>query len=239
MKKSTKVALILGGVAVASVAAVSLTANASSKNKLPKSKPPRTNGGGEAEETADGTKVRRPVAPKPEEAQWADLEQSVAIIGQDAQWRFALPESRADLFAPGETVTLRIDTANGLMPSETVATEAGFNIITRTGPTVTFNRDSGVLQIYPANYAGRLLLRAGDLELAAWVLSPKAKVTMAKVGWSKHIVDQRVDGVWQVHAFAIDDDGNLLANESGEFLDQAAAISWADTWIDENGRAAA
>ena len=256
MKTSTAVALVVGTVAVAGIAVVGFSAKASPKKKLPTAKkPPRIpkapQGGAPKVEDpkvedpkVEGPKVgrpkvRRPIAPDPQEAQWSELEQSVALLSPDAQWRFAVPERRAGAFLPGQTVYVRIDTTDGLVTLETEATSTGFNLVSRLGPTVTYNRDSGVLQIYAGGYAGRVLLQAGDLLLSAWVLSPQARMTKGADGRSMHVIDERVDGVWQAHAFAIDSDGQLIANDSGEFLEETAAQGWADTWLGTHGKAVA
>lgn len=208
-----------------------------SKNKLPSAgKPPRvpahggasTPGGG----TVAGQKVRRPVMPDPREASWSELEDTVALLNADAQWRFAVPEERAGIFPEGEAVTMRIDTLEGMAVAEASPTSVGFNLISRIGPSVTFNRESGILQIYAGGYTGRVEIEAAGVSLSAWVLSDQALETLGSDQRSKHLVDERVDGVWQVHAFLVDEAGSAVAHESGEFLDQAAALLWADHWLE-------
>ncbi len=237
MKTSTAVVLAVGSVAVAGIAFVGLSAKASPKKKFPTpSKPPRIpKAPKEPEPKVEEPKVRRPVAPDPQEAQWSALEESVALLSPDSQWRFAVPESRAGAFLPGGTVYVRIDTVDGLVTLESSVAATGFNVISRLGPTVTYNRESGVLQIYPGGYAGRILIQAGDVSLSAWVLSPKARMTRGLDRRSMHVIDERVDGVWQAHAFAIDAEGQLVAHDSGEFLEEAEAVAWADGWLDTQG----
>ena len=256
MKTSTAVVLALGSAAVAGIAMVSLSAKASPRKLPAPGKPPRlprapkgdANGNGDAAadpkasggdpDVVGGHKVRRPVAPNPREAQWADLEESVALLSTDAQWRFAVPEDRAGAFADGVQVLMRVDTPDGLAAAETTASATGFNLISRVGPSVSLNRDAGVLQIYTGGYTGRVLLEAGDVMLTAWVLSPEAKITAGTTPGMVHIIDQRVDGVWQVYAFSVDEAGMANGSESGEFLEEAAALAWADAWLEQERKVA-
>ena len=76
-------------------------------NKLPRaSKPPRQapDQSGHApvvpagEDVVADPVVRRPVMPDPREASWSELEDTVALLSPDAQWRFAVPEARAGIF---------------------------------------------------------------------------------------------------------------------------------------------
>ncbi len=208
-----------------------------SKNKLPGAgKAPRVPAHGGARtpggETVAGQKVRRPVMPDPREASWSELEDTVALLSADAQWRFAVPEERAGVFPEGEVVTMRIDTLEGMAVAEARPTAVGFNLISRIGPSVTFNRESGILQVYAGGYTGRVEIEAAGVSLSAWVLSDQALETLGSDQRSKHLVDERVDGVWQVHAFLVDEAGSAVMHESGEFLDQAAALLWADHWLE-------
>jgi len=265
MKTSTAVALVVGAAAVTGIAVWGFSAKAAAPkqpkqpkpSKPPKSRlPPRRTSPkrGQASEAESklpvkppsnetvvegGGKVRRPVMPDPREASWSELEDTVALLSRDALWKFAVPESRAGVFPEGEVVTLRMDTKDGMVASEATATSVGFNLISRLGPSVSYNRESGVLQIFAGGYAGRIELEAGGVSLSAWVLSENARVTLGDDGRSRHLLDERVDGVWQVHAFLVDEDGSSLAHEFGEFLSRDEALGWADTWLDEQEQEAA
>ena len=266
VKTSTVVALVVGAVAVTGIAAWGLSAKAATpkKPKPPKpSKPPKSRtsprrtspklqppeaenklprqpaSGDGPENGADGGKVRRPVMPDPREASWSELEDTVALLSSDAQWKFAVPEERAGIFPEGETVTLRMDTADGMVASQATATSVGFNLISRLGPSVSYNRESGVLQIYAGGYAGRIEIEAVGVSLSAWVLSEHARMTLGDDRRSRHLIDERVDGVWQAHAFVVGEDGSSLAHEFGEFLSREEAVDWADAWLDEQQEAAA
>lgn len=232
MKKSTIALITVGGVALAGTAGYLLLSDDKPKNKLPKApRPPRTDG--EPQESEDGSKTRRWLNPSPDDALWSDLAQSTALLSPNAQWRFALPEGSANEWPAGTSVTMRVDSVDGIVSAETISTAAGFNLISRLGPSVSLNRDTGVLQIYTGDYSGRVDLSAGKFELSAWVLSSEAFETKAKSGLSRHIIDKRVDGVWQAMAYAIADDGSFIASDSGEFLTKDEAVAWADQWLDE------
>ena len=266
MKTSTAVALVVGAAAVTGIAVWGFSAKAATPKtpKLPKpSKPPKSRAsprrtspklqppeaqsklprqpasGDRSENGADGGKVRRPVMPDPREASWSELEDTVALLSSDAQWKFAVPEERAGIFPEGETVTVRMDTEDVMVASQATATSVGFNLISRLGPSVSYNRESGVLQIYAGGYAGRIELEAGGVSLSAWVLSDNARMTLGEDGRSRHLIDERVDGVWQAHAFVVGEDGSSLAHEFGEFLSRDEATGWADAWLDEQQEAAA
>ncbi len=205
-------------------------------NKLPRaSKPPRQPPGQSVapagEDAAADTVVRRPVMPDPREASWSELEDTVALLSPDAQWRFAVPEARAGIFPEGERVMMRMDTVDGMSTAEVTATSVGFNLISRLGPSVSYNRESGILQIYAGGYVGRIEVEAGGVSLSAWVLTDKAQETLGHDQRSRHLVDERVDGVWQVHAFLVDEAGSAAAHEFGEFLDQGSALLWGDGWL--------
>ena len=245
MKTSTAVALVVGAAAVTGIAVWSFSAKAETPKRPPKSpKPRRTSPKVVAPTTTtdklpqpsdsqvDAGRVRRPVMPDPREASWSELEDTVALLSPNAQWRFAVPEERAGAFPEGEVVTLRMDTVDGMVASQATVTAVGFNLISRLGPSVSFNRESGILQIYAGGYTGRIEIDAGGLSLSAWVLSDSARMTLGPDQRSKHLVDERVDGVWQAHVFLVDEDGSSLAHEFGEFLDRDAAMRWADAWLE-------
>lgn len=209
-------------------------------NKLPRAgKPPRQaphpSGNVPAvpavEDAVADPVVRRPVMPDPREASWSELEDTIALLSPDAQWRFAVPEARAGIFPEGERVMLRMDTVDGVAVAEVITTSVGFNLISRLGPSVSYNRESGILQIYAGGYVGRIEIEAGGVSLSAWVLTEKAQETLGRDRRSKHLVDERVDGVWQVHAFLVDEAGSAVAHEFGEFLDQGSALLWGDDWL--------
>ncbi len=190
------------------------------------------------DDAATSPVVRRPVLPDPREASWSELEDTVALLSSDAQWRFAVPEARAGIFPEGERVMMRMDTVDGMAVAEVAATSVGFNLISRLGPSVSYNRESGILQIYAGGYVGRIEVEAGGVSLSAWVLTDKAQETLGRDRRSKHLVDERVDGVWQVHAFLVDEAGSAVAHEFGEFLDQASALQWGDQWLEGQMEAA-
>ncbi len=207
------------------------------RDRLPgASKPPRVPGQEPvvpaAEGAVTGPGVRRPVMPDPREASWSELEDTIALLSPDAQWRFAVPEERAGIFPEGERVTLRMDTVDGMVATEATATAVGFNLISRLGPSVSYNRESGILQIYAGGYVGRIEIEASGVSLSAWVLTDKAQETLGRDGRSKHLVDERVDGIWQVHAFLVDGAGSATAHEFGEFFDQGSALLWGDSWLE-------
>ena len=257
MKTSTVVALVVGAAAVTGIAVWGFSAKAAApkRPKLPRAPKSNASGGGssadqEPETTnklpqqpssgaqVDGGRVRHPVVPDPREASWSELEDTVALLSPNAQWRFAVPEERAGVFPEGEVITLRMDSAEGMVAAQTTATSVGFNLISRVGPSISFNRESGILQIYAGGYVGRLEIDAGGLSLSAWVLSENARMTLGADQRSRHLIDQRVDGVWQAHAFIVDEDGTSTAHEFGEFLSPDAAYRWADAWLDEQLEAA-
>lgn len=259
MKTSTAVALAVGVAAMTGIAVWGFSARAATaKPKQPKpSKPPKlrapSRGGAEEIPVPEATgklprrspprepkgeKVRRPVMPDPREASWSELEDTVALLSSDAQWRFAVPEARAGIFPEGEAITLRMDTRDGMVASEVTATSVGFHLISRLGPSVSYNRESGTLQIYAGGYTGRIEIEASGVSLSAWVLSDRAKMTLGLDQRSKHLIDERIDGVWQVHAFVLGEDGSSLAHEFGEFVGRDEALRWADAWIDEKREAA-
>jgi len=226
---------------------VAVTPTQTPVNKLPRAgKPPReaTHPSGHApavptvEDAAADPVVRRPVMPDPREASWSELEDTVALLSPDAQWRFAVPEERAGVFPEGERVMLRMDTVDGMVTAEVTATSVGFNLISRLGPSVSYNRESGILQIYAGGYVGRIEIDAGGVSLSAWVLTDKAQETLGRDRRSRHLVDERIDGVWQVHAFLVDGAGSAAAHEFGEFLDQASALLWGDHWLEGQMEAA-
>ncbi len=219
---------------------VAATPTGTPVNKLPcASKPPRQppdqSGHApvvpEAEGVVTDPVVRRPVMPDPREASWSELEDTVALLSPDAQWRFAVPEARAGIFPEGERVMMRMDTVDGMSTAEVTATSVGFNLISRLGPSVSYNRESGILQIYAGGYVGRIEVEAGGVSLSAWVLTDRAQETLGRDQRSRHLVDERVDGVWQVHAFLVDEAGSAAAHEFGEFLDQGSALLWGDDWL--------
>ena len=262
MNASSTVAWVVGGVAVLGIAAYAVSAKADTPKRKRRGRrrgakasaeaPARETSAPEAPEaeapavvpaparpqppapsdTVRGRAVRRSVMPDPREASWSELEDTVALLSPDAQWRFAVPEARAGAFPEGQVVLMRMDTVNGIATSETTATSVGFTMISRLGPSISFNRESGILQIYAGGYVGRIEIEAGDLSLSAWVLSEDALETVGPDGRSKHLVDRRVDGVWQVHAFVVDETGAAIAHDFAEFLAQDAAMAWADAQLE-------
>ncbi len=75
---------------------------------------------------------------------------------------------------------MRMDTVDGMAVAEVIATSVGFNLISRLGPSVSYNRESGILQIYAGGYVGRIEVEAGGVSLSAWVLTDKAQETLGR-----------------------------------------------------------
>jgi len=229
MKASTTVALVVGTVAVVGITAYAFSAKAA------KPKTPKQPKGGKMP-TSPQVPVVPPESPVNKLPGASEPPGQAPVVPAVEDTAMDPVVRRPVMPDPREASWSELEDTVALL--SVTATSVGFNLISRLGPSVSYNRESGILQIYAGGYVGRIEVEAGGVSLSAWVLTDKAQETLGRDLRSKHLVDERVDGVWQVHAFLVDEAGSAVAHDFGEFLDQGSALLWGDDWLAEQMEAA-